>query len=343
MRTGARVMIGLKMKTVLVTGATGFLGRRLVHQLIEQGFTVRALVRESSNTMGLNRSGIELVYGDVTDPDSLLPAFADIDFVIHAAAGTSGSEEQMRRVTIEGTRNILDMYRRFAPCKLVYISSCSVYGIAGQPDGAVLNESAPLEAQPHLRGSYSLTKLEAEKLVTDAMEQGDVAATCLRPGTIYGPGGENYTPMVGFSLKNKLFVVIDRNTFILPLVYVDNLVDAIIPAMTADKSTGQVYNVVDTEQIDKKTYMNTFIRKLHPGALHLYFPYKLFAAIVVLQERAFGLLKRQPVISMYRLESSQNPVVYDVGKIRDELGWMPKVGFGEAVEEIIKSTSCKKP
>lgn len=329
------------MQKVLVTGASGFLGRRIVFKLIDQGFTLRALVRHTSNTQELDLPGVELVYGDITDPDSLVPAFSDIDYVIHAAAGTMGSDEQMRRVTIEGTRNILEICHRFVVKKLVYISSCSVYGVADCSDGSVLDESAPLEAQPHLRGAYSLTKLEAEKQVTDAMEQVDFHATVLRPGTIYGPGGENFTPMVGFSLKNKLFVVIDRKGFVLPLVYVDNLVDAIILAMTADNSSGQVYNVVDTDQIDKKAYMNTFIHKLHPGALCLYFPYKLFAAIVALQEKLFGVLRREPLISMYRLKSSQNPVVYDATKISDELGWRPAVGFVEAVEEILKTASRK--
>ena len=329
------------MKTVVVTGATGFLGRRIVHQLIIQGFAVRALVRRSSNTQGLDLPGIELVYGDVCDSDSLIPAFTDVDYVIHAAAGTSGSEEQMRRVTIDGTRNILAMCRRFSPRKLIYISSCSVYSIAEHADGAVLDESAPLETQPQLRGAYSWTKLEAEKLVTDAMKKGDVAATCLRPGTIYGPGGENYTPMVGFSLNNKIFVVFNRKGFVLPLVYVDNLVAAIIAAMTSDKSTGQIYNVVDTEQIDKKNYMDAFVSKLFPEAMCVYFPYKLFAAIVTLQEQMFGLLKRKPVISIYRLKSSQNPVVYDVTKIKNDLGWQPTVGFTDAVEEILKSESRK--
>ncbi len=324
------------MKKVLVTGATGFLGRRIVHRLVDQGFAVCALVRQTSRTEGLHLPGVEFVYGDVTNLGSLQLAFADVDYVIHAAAGTSGSEEQMRQVTIEGTRNILELCRRFAASKLVYISSCSVYGIADQGDGALLDESAPLEQHPERRGAYSLTKLEAEKLVTDAMEQGDVNATVLRPGTIYGPGGENYTPMVGFSLKNKLFVVIDRKGFILPLVYVDNLVDAIILAMTAENSAGQVYHVVDDGRLDKKTYMDDFIRKLHPSARVLYFPYQLFAGIVAVQEKLFGVLRRDPVISMYRLKSSQNPVVYDVTKIKSELGWAPKVGFVEAAEHIIQ-------
>jgi nucleoside-diphosphate-sugar epimerase len=141
--------------------------------------------------------------------------------------------------------------------------------------------------------------------------------------------------MVGFSLKNKLFVVIDRKGFVLPLVYVDNLVDAIILAMTADNSVGQTYNVVDDERIDKKAYMDGFIRKLYTGAVCLYFPYKLFAGIVAVQEKVFGLLKREPVISMYRLQSSQNAVVYDATKIRDELGWRPAVGFSDAVGKIV--------
>ena len=260
--------------TVLVTGASGFLGRRLVEVLREQGFAVRALVRKTSRVEGLQLAGAEIVYGDVTDPASLGPAFAGADYVVHAAAGTSGSEDQMRRVTVDGTDNVLQACHLSGVGKLVYISSCSVYGIAACQDGALLDETAPLEASPLLRGAYSSTKLAAEQRVMAHINEKECAIVCLRPGTIYGPGGENFTPMVGFALKDRIFLIIDRKGFIMPLVYIDNFIEAVILAMTSDRSNGQVYNVVDTEQVDKRKYVNALIRALYPGSSCVYLPYR---------------------------------------------------------------------
>ena len=321
---------------VLVTGATGFLGRRTVEMLIDQGFAVRALVRTPSKAGTLAQLGAEIAQGDVTDPESLKPAFQGIDYVIHAAADTSGTEQGARQVTIRGTRNILVLCASRQVKKLVYISSCSVYGSADYKEGQVVDENSPLERFPERRGIYSWAKLEAEKIVLDYMNQDKVPAVCLRPGTIYGPGGENFSPMLGFSWKNKIFVVIHKKGFTLPLVYVDNLIQAIIAALIQDKSTGQVYNVVDSQQIGKIEYMDTFISKLYPGAWCFYLPYSLLSAAVSLQETLFSIIKRKPVLTKYRLTSSQKPIIFDASKIKNHLGWQPSFSFEQAALRIIE-------
>jgi len=320
---------------ILVTGATGFLGRRTVEILIDQGFPVRALVRTPSKSGNLAQLGAEIAQGDVTDPDSLKPAFVGVDYVIHAAADTSGTDEGARRVTIGGTRNILDLCAASQVKKLVYISSCSVYGSADYKDGQVVDENSPLERFPERRGIYSWAKLEAEKLVLEAMDQGRVSAVCLRPGTIYGPGGENFTPMLGFRFKNKVFVVIHTQGFILPLVYVDNLVQAIIAALVQEKSACQVYNVVDPQQIGKKEYVDAFIRKLYPGTWFAYVPYRFLYAATALQEMLFKALRRNLDLTRYRLVSSQKPIIYDSSKIMTELGWQPSFSFEQAVAKVV--------
>lgn len=320
---------------VLVTGASGFLGRRVVEILLEQGYAVRALVRSYVKCDTLELTGVEITFGDVTDLGSLAPAFEGVDYVVHTAADTSGTEEGAKRVTIQGTRNILDLSAASQIKKLIYISSCAVYGVNDYQAGQLIDENASLERSPEHRGAYSWAKLEAEKLVVASMRQGEVSAVCLRPGTIYGCGGESYTPLIGLSIGQKFYAVFGSGQFVLPLVYLDNLVDAILAAIEKVKSTGQVYTVVDSQQVDKREYMDTLMRKLHPHAWFIYIPFSFLSALVSLQEKIFGILKRNPVLTSYRLMSSQNPVLYDASKIINELGWQSKVSFDEAVERIV--------
>ena len=322
--------------TVLVTGASGFLGSRIVALLSEHGCTVRALVRKTSHIGHLQLPGVTLVYGDVTDVESLDKAFDGVDYIIHAAADTSGTEEGGRSVTIQGTKNILERCATSNVKKLIYISSCSVYGVASYQDGALVDENAALESAPEQRGAYSWAKLEAERLVTGFMAQEKAAVVCLRPGIIYGPGGQVYSPMMGFSLGNRLFAVIGNGTFVLPLVYIDNLVAAIITSLTNEKSNGQIYNVVDTDRVDKRRYMDRLIRQLYPQSKCCYVPYSLFQLLVVVQEKLFTALGRKPVLTRYRLIASQKPIVYDSSKIVKDLQWQSVVSFEAAAGKLIE-------
>jgi len=323
-------------RAVLVTGASGFLGSRTVAILSECGCTVRALVRKTSQIDQLRLPHVTLVYGDVSEAESLDKAFDGVDYVIHAAADTSGTEEGGRSVTILGTKNVLECCMSSKVKKLVYISSCSVYGVAAYKDGALIDENSALESASEQRGAYSWAKLETERLVTCFMAQEKTPVVCMRPGTIYGPGGSIYSPMIGFSFGNSIFAVIGSGEFILPLVHVDNLVAAIIAALANEHSNGQIYNVVDTDRVTKRRYMERLIRRLYPRSWSFYVPYSLLYFLVLLQEKLFRVLHRQPILSCYRLISSQRPVVYDASKIVKQLNWQPVVSFEEAVEKLIE-------
>ena len=331
-----------KKRTVLVTGATGFLGKRTVEILLERGYIVRALVRKLSRTKFLEGLGAEIFFGDVAAKDSLLPAFEGVDVVIHAAADTTGDPAQGEISTIQGTRNILDVCREAAIKKLVYISSCSVYGVAEHRKGDLLTEDASFEPCPEKRGPYSRAKSEAEKLVLDAMREGTFPVVCLRPGTIYGPGGPVYTPMMGFSLAGRLFVNIGKGDFVLPLVYIDNVVEAITLAIENDSGNNQTYNVVDPYNISKENYMKSLVRRLYPRAWSTYIPLWLLYGAVLSQQLIFSLLRRKPFLTTYRLMSSQKNVVYDSSKIERELGWKAGMKPEEAFERIIEAAVAKR-
>jgi nucleoside-diphosphate-sugar epimerase len=147
--------------------------------------------------------------------------------------------------------------------------------------------------------------------------------------------------MMGFSLADKFFAVIGDGRLVLPLVFIDNLCSAIIAAMTHEKSTGKIYNVVDPDPITKRDYMAELVKRLHPGARTVYVPYRVLTSIVFAQEKAFQILNRRPFLTRYRLNSSQNPIVYDSSKITQELGWQPPVSTREAFAGMLEYETRK--
>lgn len=320
---------------ILVTGGTGFLGRRLTQRLVDEGYPVRVLARTTSNIEFLKRLGVEIVLGDVGDLASVKRALNGIAVLIHAAAGTSGSEHDCETGTIQGTRNVLEACKTQGIEKLVYISSCSVYGVADYEPHQVVTEESSLERFPERRGHYSASKQRAETLVTEAMKAGDFPIVVLRPGTIYGPGGEIFTPMLGLSHANKLFLVFGNGQFALPLVYVDNVADAVLQCLKIPDADHQIFNVVDTEGITKKCYMEGLVKKLYPHSHLIYFPYWLLYGLTWVQEQVFRVLRRPPFLTTYRLVSSQRPIRYDSSKIAHMIGWRPRVTFDQAVAELV--------
>ncbi len=327
------------MPNILVTGASGFLGARLVELLTQKGYPVRALVRKLSSTKKLKACGVEIFFGDVADLESLRPAFQDIDVVVHAAADTAGDEREGEWSTIRGTRNVLDLCNENGIRKLIYISSCAVYGVADSRRGAVIREDGLLEPCPEKRGPYSWAKLKADQIVLEAMTKGTLPIINLRPGTIWGPGGEIFTPIMGFSLGEKLFAVIGNGKFVLPFVYIDNLVEAIIRGIENQNAAGGVYNVVDPERVTKRDYMNRLVRRVHPRARSVYIPYCVLYAAVYVQEKLFSWMGRKPVLTRYRLNSSQKSILFDSSKLQRDLGWQPAVSFDEGAKNVVEYES----
>ncbi len=326
---------------VLVTGATGFLGVKLVETLVNEGYEVRALARKLSNIEKLKKFPVEIFYGDVGSIDSLKPAFEGIDVVVHAAADTTGREEESETNTIRGTQHVIDLSIQNNVKKLVYISSCSVYGVADYAENTVIKEESLLERFPEQRGVYTCAKLKAEELIRSAMEQGKVPIVCLRPGTILGPGGDIFTPMMGFSFGEMVFAVIGNEGFNLPFVFIDNLCHAIKTVIEKNKGDGEIFNIIDKGNLTKGAYIEKLLKKLYPGASVSYIPLALLYKVVQFQEILTSIMGRNPFLTRYRLTSSQRQVIYDSSKLERLLDWAPPFTIEDGIDAVLRYEKSK--
>jgi dihydroflavonol-4-reductase len=190
------------MKHVLLTGATGFIGRRLVDDLLAHGYRVRALARRE-----LDDPRLEIARGDVTDEASLERAMAGVDGVLHLAAiyGFGVGLPRMRRVNVDGTRAVLDAAARAGVARVLYCGSDTSLGDTG---GAVADEEHVRRGPD--RSAYETTKREAHELVTARAAAGAPIVNAI-VSTVYGPGDTSVIgELIGRHLAGKLPVTLDR-------------------------------------------------------------------------------------------------------------------------------------
>jgi dihydroflavonol-4-reductase len=288
----------------------------------------------SPNLDALETVGAEVHWGDVSDLESFGHAFAECDVVVHLAAGTSGTARDCETGTLQGTRNLLGLCRRHRPAKLVYVSSCSVHGIAASPRHAVTSESGSLQRFSAERGDYSASKLRAEGYLRDYLQSDGIPVVVFRPAAVYGPGEPVLRKMLGCRYGRRVFILSNRE-FGLPLVYVDNIVDAIVRSIERAEANGQIFSVADSAYVTKREYVDNVIRRVFSGVGVVYVPYRTAYSAAWVQEFLLTLLRRPPFLTRYRLTTSQKSVVYDHGRLAERSGWQPHVSSPETLAWIV--------
>lgn len=317
---------------VLVTGATGFLGKALVQRLLGKGIAVHALARPSMRVGMLEEMGIPVVVGDASDEAVAEQAVRGMDAVIHCAGrmGSQGTWEEFQRDSVESTRNMLDASREAGVKRVIYVSSLGIYGTPH--NGNHITEKTPSDPFPEKRGHYSRAKIEAERAVLDFVRATGFPVTIFRPGIIYGRGRALPTAPLAFpSPINASFMVIGSSRTLLPLNYIDNLVDAFEMALESDNSIGQQYNIIDDEQLTSGEYHR--IRGELDGTRAMFvpsFPFRMAAPGVVLLPSKLKAGKLGS-FSSHALAGALKSVRFDTRTVKEDLGWQPRIGLREAI------------
>ena len=320
---------------VLVTGATGFLGGHLAAGLVQRGFQVRALTRQSSDLTRLAQAGAEVVVGDLTDGPSLARAAAGQKLVFHTAGRVSdwGTREEFWQANVEGTAAVVSACQAAGVERLVHLSSLTVLGLPR--DGRVVDEDA--QYGPVLPGDfYTETKAEAERRVRQAHGQKGLATTVIRPGAIWGPGDTVIMPRVMRLLRRGLMPYIDQGRNLLGLSYVDNLVQGIALSAVTPRAAGRLYHLTDGEEITARTALDELAAALGVGRPRWSLPYWLvyaFAAAVEAQAKAVGK-KTPPALTRYGVRFVSCDCRYDLSRARGDLGYSPGISFREGARRL---------
>jgi 2-alkyl-3-oxoalkanoate reductase len=325
--------------TVVVTGANGLLGRALVRRLIRENEKVRMFVRQLPPKEFLHDAHVEVVLGELGDPEAVDRALEGSIAVFHAGAAMNGGWNAHEAGTIAGTQNVVNACIAHRAPRMIYVSSLSVIDWAGHPLDRPVTESTALEPNPQLRGYYTQAKLEAERIVWAAAQEKKLPAVILRPGQIWTETSPLISAAVGIR-AGKRIVVIGDDSNLLPLVHLDDVVEALMLAKQSSFCHGEVFQIVDDELMSRDELLRLYIQAREPQLRVTHISLGLACLLAGCVELLGRILKRPAPISPYRLRSAVAPLLFDCAKARDQLGWLPKSHSGDALRRLL-TTSVK--
>lgn len=302
--------MNLTGRKILVTGATGFIGSRLVQWLVEvEKVDVVALIHNFKNASRISRFPIKMIRGDVRDPAALASAMQGCTEVVHAAVSCTASADDNRAVTVGGARNVCEAALKLGIRRVVYLSTISVYG--NMPDGQVdeRTECRPVDA-------YGQDKLDAEAVFNQSRNR-ELSSVILRLPVVYGPWSFWSTYPLDQFRRGR--VILPEGDGICPALYVDDAVRAILCALKTDDIPHAATFLVTGP--DKVTWLQFY--EEHGRACG--------GLPVVLQ-----FLPKTEILKHYRQESPG--IVRQLWQLRGEVRIIMRIPGARAVLRFLKST-----
>lgn len=344
-RLEARHFIIDASETILITGASGFIGKHIVKNLLDRGFNrIRCLVRETGDLSGLKkivdmydaRYRVEISQGNLLSRDDCLRITDAARLIYHLAAGTgtkSFSEAFLNSVVT--TRNLIEAALQHSCIKrFVNVSSFSVYTNIRKKTGKILDETCPVESSPETRAeAYCYGKVKQDELVMKYGKKIRLPYVIVRPGTVYGPGKKFIPGRVGIDSFGIFLHFGGSNP--LPLTYVENCAEAIVLAGLVPGIEGEVFNIVDDNLPTSREFLRLYKKQVERFK-SIYVPKALGFLFCILWEKLAKWSQGQlpPAFSYREWAAYWKKTKYSNRKIKERLGWRPKVTTSEGLEKF---------
>jgi nucleoside-diphosphate-sugar epimerase len=332
---------------VLVTGAAGFIGSRLVQNLLDRGCrNIRCFSRSSRKAHRFEAMAdrypgahVEVVTGNLLSREDCSAAAENAAVIYHLAAGRgekSFPDAYMNSVVT--TRNLLEACVQEKRLKrFVNVSSFAVYATGQNPKGRLLDESCPVEQRSEKRGeAYCFAKVKQDEIVSEYGQKFGIPYVIVRPGVVYGPGNEGITGRVGID-SFGIFLHLGGSNRI-PFTYVDNCVEAIALAGLKQGADGHVFNVVDDDLPSSRKFLRMYKKNVRRFS-SIYLPHAVSFALCYLWEKYVVWSQGQlpNAFNRSRWYSNWKNMRYSNEKLKKLLGWTPIVSTPEAFRRFFEA------
>ncbi|GAA2174805.1 NAD-dependent epimerase/dehydratase family protein [Agrococcus versicolor] len=314
---------------MLVTGASGFLGRAVATELVASGHEVRTLQRRPSGVAGATD-----VLGTVTDAGAVARAVDGVEGVVHLAAKVSlaGDPAEFRAVNVEGTRTLLDAARDAGATRFVQVSSPSV----AHAGSALVGVGAEPASPEHARGDYARTKAEAELLAL-SRDAASFAVVAIRPHLVWGPGDAQLTERIVDRARRGRLPLLNGGTALIDSTYVDNAATGIAAALRrAETAHGRAFVLTSGEPRPVGDLMAGICIAAGVTPPRWSIPAGLGRAAGSLVERVWAVRPGvdEPPMTRFLAEQLSTAHWFDQRPIREALDWTPSVTLDEGLRRL---------
>ena len=321
-------------KTVLITGATGFIGSNLLKRCKEKGWAVRAFVLPNDpEEATVQALGATVVYGDITDEAAVLVAAEGVNIIFHCAGLVTdwAPKSLFQGVMVSGTENVCKAAKAHMVDRLVDISTNDVFGMI---EGVEMDESFPLKKWGEPYPDY---KIEAEKIVWQYHKEHNVPATMVYPCWVYGIGDKTFVPLLADAIVKKEMVYWRKDVIVWP-TYIDNVVDLLLLIAEDDKAIGKGFLVHDGESTTLQQFCTEIATAMDVTPPKLHIPYSIAYLAALLMELVWGVfkLKSRPLLTTYAVKNLGSRFKFSIQRAADEVGWKPRVSHKEGMDLTLK-------
>ncbi len=320
----------------MVTGGGGFVGRRIIQLLQNDGVECTALGRNCYPD--LENQGINCIQGDISDSEFILQKLKGYDVVFHVAAlaGIWGSWESYYRINVIGTRNIIKACLGNGVQHLVYTSTPSV--VFDRKDIIEGNEELPYPQK--FLCNYAKSKAIAEKEIL-SIHQDDLKTCAIRPHLIWGPHDPHLIPRLIERGKRKQLKIVGDGSNLVDLTYIDNVAHAHILAAknltTSATASGNAYFISQERPVVLWEWINDLFEHMNIPRVNKSVSLQTALTAGIILEGVHGVFFRQkePKMTRFVAEQLARSHCFSHKKAEDDLGYTPIISLEEGMEKLI--------
>jgi len=313
---------------IYMTGATGFIGKKIVRKLRDEEHDVIALLLPDE---AHDFPDVTIVRGDITRPESLEGTMCECDTVVHlaGAVGYGLKMRESKKINKEGTYNVAREAVRSGIRRFIHFSSVSVYGRV--PDVAI-TEEFPLTK---IGDPYGDTKIDAEHVLNGFVRDGFLDLTIIRPTVIYGPGDDKFLPKLIENIRSGRARIIGKGDNSVDLIHVSDVADCVSFLLREERTIGKIYNVTNRNNPTWKELLELIATEMGLPVPDKHIPYTLAFLVAGVMECVSFFSKKAPRLTRYAVRVVGRQYHYLTNRLQED-GFTPVMDLREGIRRCVR-------